>query len=87
MLFQESGVTAFPLRSFPTLKIWKNGMRKMHGVLEDASALRPVNLSGTKASFPEALGHTLVGQGLSLWFPTGHMGTGSPFLRVLRLVA
>ena len=41
-------------------------MRKMHGVLEDASALRPVNLSGTKARFPEALGHTLVGQGLSL---------------------
>lgn len=52
----------FSSRSFPTLKIWKNGMRKMHGVLEDASALRPVNLSGTKASFPEALGHTLVGQ-------------------------
>lgn len=57
---------SFPLRSFPTLKIWKNGMRKMHCVLEDASALQPVNLSGTKASFPEALGHTLVGQGLSL---------------------
>ena len=29
----------FPLRSFPTLKIWENGMRKMHSVLEDAFAV------------------------------------------------